>query len=144
MKPEVVAPFLLEPPPPPLSCRPGGGRRSPAGPGRTVRAPVRVISRLGEVSLQTELLGDEAEEAGRPGVGPGVAGLRTANTEADDANPGVAKISSGGDQVRIAYERSTRVPLTRVLTCRDLRTVQLQLLAQPHLPLKHKAAPQDS
>ena len=58
-----------------------------------------MISWLGEVRLQVELLGDESEEAGGPGVSPGVAWLGAANTEADDANPGVANISSGRDQV---------------------------------------------
>ena len=53
-----------------------------------------MITRLGEIRLQTELLGDEAEEAGRPGVGPRVAGLSAAHTEADDADPGVARISA--------------------------------------------------
>ena len=58
-----------------------------------------MITRLGEIRLQTELLGDEAEEAGRPGVGPRVAGLSAAHTEADDADPGVARISAVRDEV---------------------------------------------
>ena len=58
-----------------------------------------MISWLREVRLQVELLGDEAEEAGRPGVGPGVAGLGAAHAEADDSDPGEARISAVRDEV---------------------------------------------
>ena len=63
-----------------------------------------MISRLGKVRLQVELLRDEAEEAGGPGVGPRVAGLSTANSEADDADPGEARISPVREQVRPGYQ----------------------------------------
>ena len=74
-----------------------------------------MISRLGEGGLQVELLGDEAEEAGGPGVGPGVAWLGTSYSEADDPDPGVAGLVPTGDLVGPGDQRTTGVSLTRVL-----------------------------
>ena len=69
-----------------------------------------------ELRLQRELGGHEAQEAGGPGVGPGVAWLGTSYSETDDPDPGVAGLVPTGDLVGPGDQLTTGVSLTGVPT----------------------------